>query len=70
MTNPITESKLYIENAKLILSEKAQKEDDRYYDVKYIKMAAHTAYSGVLLVVDYLLGAKKKGPKDVGWYKQ
>lgn len=32
-------------------------------------MAGHTAYSGVLVALDDLLGAKKKGRKSVDWYK-
>lgn len=66
----IQEAKRYIENAREILSEKAGKEDGLYQDVKYVKMAGHTAYAGVLVALDELLGKKSKGRKDVEWYKQ
>ena len=33
-------------------------------------MAGNTAYSGVLVVLDSILEDKKKGRKDVKWYKQ
>lgn len=69
MTTATTEAMRYIDNAKDILREKAQKEDGLYQDKKYVKMAGHTAYSGVLVALDDLLGAKKKGRKSVDWYK-
>lgn len=60
----------YIENSKEILSTKAQKNEGYYTDKKYIKMAGHTAYSGVLVALDALLEAPKKGRKSVEWYKE
>jgi hypothetical protein len=66
----IQEARRYIDNAKEILREKACKEDGYYQDPKYVKMAGHTAYTGILLVLDNLLGKKTKGRKDVDWYKQ
>lgn len=33
-------------------------------------MAGNTAYSGVLVALDSILEDKKKGRKDVKWYKQ
>jgi len=66
----IEEAKRYLQNAREILSEKANKEDGIYKDVKYVKMAGHTAYVGVLVALDELLGKKTKGRKDVEWYKQ
>jgi thymidylate synthase ThyX len=69
MTSIITESMRYIDNAKDILREKAQKEDGLYQDKKYVKMAGHTAYVGVLVALDELLGVKKKGRKSIEWYK-
>lgn len=66
----ITEAKRYLANAKEILSEKAGKEDGYYQDSKYVKMAGHTAYTGILVALDDLLGKKGKGRKDVDWYKQ
>jgi hypothetical protein len=38
---PIQEAKRYIDNARTILSEKAEKEEDYYHDGKYVKMAGN-----------------------------
>jgi Domain of unknown function (DUF5618) len=65
----IVEAMRYIENAKTILSEKARKENGIYQDKKYVRMAGHRAYLGVLVALDGLLGTKKKGRKSVEWYK-
>lgn len=70
MTNTIQEAKRYLENAKGMLSEKARKEDGFYQDTKYVKLAGHAAYAGVLLALDVFLGEKTKGRKDVDWYKK
>ena len=67
--NGIPEALRYLDNAKEILRDKAQKEDGLYQDKKYVKMAGHTAYLGVLVALDELLGTKKKGRKSVEWYK-
>lgn len=68
--DPVLEAKRYVENARTILREKAIKEDDRYSDPKYVKLAGHAAYTGVLLALDGFFGVKKKGRKDVGWYQE
>lgn len=68
--NSVEEAKRYLENAKEILRDKANKEDGYYQDAKYVKLAGHAAYSGVLVALDVLLGKKGKGRKDVDWYKQ
>lgn len=65
MTNHIIEAKRYLANAKEILREKAGKEDGFYQDRKYVKLAGHAAYSGVLVAIDGLLRVKKKGRKSV-----
>lgn len=65
----ITEAKRYLSNAKEILREKAIKEDGLYKDRKYVKMAGHTAYAGVLVALDSVLRDKKRGRKRVDWYK-
>lgn len=65
----ITEARRYLDNARNILRENAQKEDGFYQDAKYVKMAGHTAYVGVLTALDGLFGKKAKGRKDVDWYK-
>ena len=66
----IIEATRYIDNAKELLRDKALKEDKYYTDAKYVKMAGNTAYNGVLLALDGLLGVKKKGRKSVEWYKE
>jgi hypothetical protein len=68
--NSIEEARRHIANAKEILRDKARKEDGAYQDRKYVKMAGHTAYTGVLLALDDLLGEKTKGRKDAEWYKE
>jgi hypothetical protein len=68
--NHITEANRYLDNAKDILSIKAMKEDGYYQDAKYVKMAGHTAYSGVLVALNGVLGKKSKGRKTVDWYKE
>jgi hypothetical protein len=52
---------------------KARKEDDRYQDRKYVRMACGTAYNGVLLALDAYLQLKdvelpKKGRRSIEWY--
>ena len=66
----IQEAKRYLANAREILRDKANKEDGYYQDSKYVRMAGHTAYVGVLVALNGLLGKKGKGRKDVDWYKQ
>jgi len=64
-----TEARRYIANAKDLLSDKARKEDGYYQDRKYVRMAGHTAYVGVLLALDEVFGQKTKGRKSVEWYQ-
>ena len=66
----IQKAKRYVDDAKEILRDKAHKEDGYYQDTKYVKMAGHTAYAGILVALDGFLGKKGKGRKDVDWYKQ
>ncbi|MCD8540413.1 MAG: DUF5618 family protein [Leadbetterella sp.] len=68
-THPIEEARRYLDNARTILSERARKDGDLYQDKKYVRMAGNTMYNGVLVALDGLLGAKKKGRKDVDWYR-
>jgi hypothetical protein len=70
MNPKIVEARRYLDNAREILTDKAQKEDGIYQDQKYVKMAGHTAYVGVLVALDSFLGKKGEGRKDVDWYKQ
>lgn len=66
-TSAAREAYRYIENAREMLSEKANKQDGFYQDPKYVKLAGHAAYAGILLALDSVFG-KKKGRKDVDWY--
>ena len=59
LLNPIAEAERYMQNAKQILSEKAGKEGNYYSDKKYVKMAGHTAWCGVLVALDAALDIKK-----------
>jgi Domain of unknown function (DUF5618) len=72
--NTTIEAERYLENARAILKEKAGKKDGLYADVKYVKMAAATAYSGALLVLDEFLkqkeGLKFKKPKSIEDYRE
>ena len=67
--NHIAEATRYLDNAKDLLNTKALKEDGYYQDAKYVKMAGHTAYTGILLALDSVLEKKAKGRKSVEWYK-
>lgn len=65
-----TEARRHIDNAKDFLSNNARKQYGLYQDKKYVKIAGHTAYTGILLVLNELLGEKnKKTPKSVEWYQ-
>ena len=73
-TNPIQEAERYIQNAKQLLSEKAGKDGDFYTDRKYVKMAGHTAWCGVLIALDATLkigeGLKKGQRPDIKDYQE
>ena len=45
-------------NAQELLREKAGRENGFYLDKKYVKLAGHAAWSGVLLAVDEYLASK------------
>jgi len=59
LVHPIREAERYLQNARQILSEKAEKAGDYYYDPKYVKMAGNTAWNGVLVALDAVLGVRK-----------
>ncbi|SKC16960.1 DUF5618 family protein [Dyadobacter psychrophilus] len=66
----ISEARRHIDNAKDFLSNNAKKQDGIYHDKKYVKIAGHTAYTGILLALNELLGEKnRKTPKSVEWYQ-
>jgi len=58
--HPIREAERYLQNARQILTDKAEKDGDFYNDTKYVKMAGNTAWNGVLVALDAVLGVKKK----------
>ena len=59
LKHPIREAERYLQNARDILSEKAGKDGDFYSDKKYVKMAGHTAWCGVLVALDAALDIRK-----------
>jgi len=66
LKHPIQEAERYLQNARQILSEKAEKEGDYYNDSKYVKMAGNTAWNGVLVALDAVLPVRtnmKKGQR-------
>ena len=66
LENPIAEAERYLQNAREILSEKAEKDGDYYNDSKYVKMAGNTAWNGVLVALDAVLPVRsnlKKGQR-------
>ena len=54
LKHPIQEAERYLQNARQILSEKAGKDGDYYIDKKYVKMAGHAAWCGVLIANNIL----------------
>ena len=67
----ITEARRHIDNAKGFLKNNARKQDGLFQDAKYVKIAGHTAYTGVLLALNELLsGTNKKTRKSVEWYQK
>jgi hypothetical protein len=69
-----SEASKYMDNAKEDLK-KAKKEDDYYSDIKYVRRACGTAYSGLLIALDCFLILKgidkptKKQRKSVEYYQ-
>ena len=66
LKHPIREAERYLQNARQILSEKAEKDGDYYNDRKYVKMAGNTAWNGVLVALDSVLNIRsnlKKGQR-------
>ena len=59
LIHPIREAERYIQNARQILSEKAEKDGDYYNDRKYVRMAGNTAWNGVLVALDAVLQVRK-----------
>ena len=65
--HPIREAERYLQNARQLLSEKAEKDGDYYNDRKYVRMAGNTAWNGVLIALDAVLPVRtnlKKGTRS------
>lgn len=67
--NGVETARVHIENARDILSKKGNKKEGYYQNPKYVKMAGHTAYTGVLAALDELIQGKlkirpKKGDRE------
>ena len=66
LKHPIREAERYLQNAKQMLSEKAEKDGEYYNDRKYVRMAGNTAWNGVLIALDSVLHVRstlKKGQR-------
>jgi len=61
--HPIREAERYLQNARQILSEKAEKDGDYYNDSKYVRMAGNTAWNGVLIALDAVLKMRENAKK-------
>jgi len=60
LEHPIREAERYLQNARQILSEKAEKDGDYYNDGKYVRIAGNTAWNGVLIALDAVLNVRSK----------
>ncbi|GIV27831.1 MAG: hypothetical protein KatS3mg027_1645 [Bacteroidia bacterium] len=63
----------YLENAKSLLKEKAIKKNGHYQYKKYVRLAGHAAYLGVLEALDELMKHSNysvKGRKDIVKYQE
>jgi hypothetical protein len=68
----IADARRHIENAQKILRENGKKEEGFYTDEKYVAMAGHTAYRGILVALNELMkqnGIKKTTRKHVDDYR-
>lgn len=68
----IEEARRHLENARQILKENGKKEDGFYTDGKYVAIAGHAAYRGVLVALNELMkqhGIAKKTRKHVDDYR-
>ena len=66
LKNPIQEAERYLQNARAILSEKAEKQGDYYQDKKYVQAAGNFAWNGVLVALDAVTDVRtnlKKGQR-------
>ncbi|MCX8143275.1 MAG: DUF5618 family protein [Bacteroidia bacterium] len=62
----------HLENAQQILKKQGKKEDGFYTDAKYVAIAGHVAYRGILIALNELMkqhGIKKSTRKHVDDYQ-
>ena len=64
LKHPIREAERYLQNARQMLSEKAGKEGEYYSDRKYVKLAGHAAWCGILVALDGVLGIETRSKKN------
>nr|WP_295932633.1 DUF5618 family protein [uncultured Dyadobacter sp.] len=71
--NQFQEITRYLDNAREILSTKADKQGQEYKDIKYVQMASGTAYNAALMIADEYLrkkeGAKFTKPNSIDEYR-
>ncbi len=70
MMRQTEEARRYLENARTILSTKAEKDGGFYKDRKYVRMAGNTAYNGILVALDAIVPQPNKGRKSVEHYQR
>jgi hypothetical protein len=70
MDNTVEEARRYLNNAKDLLREKAGKDNGVYQDRKYVRLAGHSAYLGVLVALDGLFEVRKGKRRSVEWYQE
>jgi len=63
LNHPIREAERYLQNARQMLSEKAEKDGDYYNDSKYVRMAGNTAWNGVLIALDAVLDVRSNSKR-------
>lgn len=63
VTDPVSEARRYVENAKDLLKNNGQLdyETQLYQDRKYVRMAGNTLWNGVLLIIDTVFHVKSVG---------
>jgi len=59
LSNPIEEAERYMQNARKVLSEKAEKQGNFYQDKKYVKAAGNYAWNGVLVALEAVTEVRK-----------
>ena len=65
-TNPIEETKRYVANARKILSDHGELDDEKqsYNDRKYVRMAGNTLWNGMLILLEAVFKVGEQKGKD------